>query len=108
VKPHYLQHIPGDIRDVGENKKCRDTEVVELFIAKEGLRTLWDRISKNYETDKMELIKKYLTLRHSHLLHDSIGAPLTLSTVQKEDEKLHRRPYRVSKDLKVKYIMPLV
>jgi hypothetical protein len=93
VKPHYLQHIPEDIRDVGGNKKCRDTEVVELFIAKEGLRTLWDRISKNYENDKMELMKKYLTLRHSRFLHDAIGAPLTTSTVQKEVEKLHRRPY---------------
>jgi hypothetical protein len=24
VKPHYLQHIPEDIRNVGGNKKCGD------------------------------------------------------------------------------------
>jgi len=69
IKPHYLQHIPAEIKLISAHRHIRDTELLEHFIGHGGLKDLWSKISKRYGTDKIELLKKYLSVKHADELY---------------------------------------
>jgi hypothetical protein len=69
IKPHYLQHIPTEIKYFSGHRAIRDTELLEYFIGHSGLKDLWDKISKRYGTDKIELLKQYLSVKHAEELY---------------------------------------
>jgi hypothetical protein len=71
IKPHYLQHIPAEIKYISGYRGTRDTELLEYFVGHGGLKSLWPKISKRYGTDMIELTKASLIAKHSTQLYEA-------------------------------------